>query len=75
MCGGSSGQHAQSSGQGMMCGRPAAQAEDPFGQKQSKPQQQQQSGMGMCPCCRGMAMMDGMKMNDPHKGMDMMPKQ
>jgi hypothetical protein len=80
MCGGTSGQQAQSSGQGgMICGRPgqSAQAEDPFGLKQSKPQQQQQSGMGMCPCCRGMASMGGMKMDggDPHKGMDMSPKQ
>ncbi len=35
--------------------------------------------MGMCPCCRGMAMMQGggMKMDgdDPHKGMDMTPKE
>jgi hypothetical protein len=82
MCGGVSGQQAQSSGQAQMCGRPAqpTQAEDSFGLKQSKPQQQ--SGMGMCPCCRGMASMDGMKMDgmkmdggDPHKGMDMSPKQ
>jgi hypothetical protein len=75
MCGGVDGPHAQASSQGSMsCGRPAqsAQAEDPFGLKQSKPQQQ--TGM-MCPCCRGMAMMQGggMKMDadDPHKGMDM----
>jgi hypothetical protein len=33
--------------------------------------QQQQSGMGMCPCCKNMASMGGMKPNDPHKGMDM----
>jgi hypothetical protein len=84
MCGGSgSGQQAQTSGQGgMMCGRPSqsTQAEDPFGLKQSKPQQQQQQQTGMmCPCCRGMAMMGGggMKMDgdDPHKGMNMGPKQ
>ena len=73
---------------GMMCGRPAAQAQDPFGMKPSAPQQ---SGMGMCPCCRGMAMMRGGMMeggmmgggmmgggmkqgDDPHKGMDMPPK-
>jgi hypothetical protein len=83
MCGGMGGQQAQSPGQGggMACGRPAqsSQAEDPFGlkvQPQQKPQQQ--TGM-MCPCCRGMAMMQGggMKMDgdDPHKGMDMSPKQ
>ena len=66
---------------GMMCGRPASssQAEDPFGMKPSEPQQ---SGMGLCPCCRGMAMMGGGMMgggtkqgDDPHKGMDMSPKQ
>ena len=80
MCGGTGdGQQAQSTGQGgMMCGRPAqsTQAEDPFGTRQSKPQpQQQQLGM-MCPCCRAMAGMGGMKMDsdDPHKGMDMSPK-
>jgi hypothetical protein len=83
MCGGMGGQQAQTSGQGagqsaMSCGRPSqsTQAEDPFGLKQNKPQQQ--TGM-MCPCCRGMAMMGGggMKMDgdDPHKGMDMGPKQ
>ena len=32
---------------------------------------QQKSAMGMCPCCKNMAMMDGMKSDDPHKGMDM----
>lgn len=81
MCGGMSGQQAQSSGQGgsMSCGRPAqsTQAEDPFSPK-VQPQQPRQAGM-MCPCCRGMAMMQGggMKMDgdDPHKGMDMSPKQ
>lgn len=82
MCGGMGKQaDGSSQAQGGMCGRSAqpSQADDPFGLKQSKPQpQQQQSGVGMCPCCRGMAMMgDGMKMNsdDPHKGMDMTPKQ
>ena len=76
MCGSMGGQQASSSGQGGMCGRPAAAAEDPFGQKLSQPQQQQ-TGMGMCPCCKGMAMMRGgmpMQGDDPHKGMDM-PKQ
>jgi hypothetical protein len=72
----------RSSQGGMMCGRPAtsSQAEDPFGMKPSEPQQQ--SGMGLCPCCRGMAMMGGGMMgggtkqgDDPHKGMDMSPKQ
>ena len=77
MCGGTGGQQAQSSGQGggMMCSRPA-QAEDPFGQKVQPLQKPQQMGM-MCPCCRNTAGMGGMKTdgNDPHKGMDMSPKQ
>ena len=71
MCGG--GQQAQaSSGQagGMMCGRGAAAA-DPM---EDKPAQKSQ-GMGMCSCCKNMAMMRGMMQgDDPHKGMDM-PKQ
>ena len=80
MCGGmGTGQQAQSTGQGaMMCGRPSAstQAEDPFGLKVQPQQQQSHSGMGMCPCCRGMAMMrpGGTQGEDPHKGMDMSPK-
>ncbi|MGE3992226.1 hypothetical protein [Pseudorhodoplanes sp.] len=84
MCGGMGGQQAQSSGQGgssMSCGRPAqsTQAEDPFGLKVQPNQKPQQMGM-MCPCCRNMAGMmqgGGMKMDgdDPHKGMDMTPKQ
>jgi hypothetical protein len=44
----------------------------------SQAQPEQKSGMGImggCPCCKNMAMMmDGMKSDDPHKGMDM-PKQ
>ena len=79
MCGGGQQTQAGATGQTAMCGRRSTtQAEDPFGLKQSKPQQQA-TGMGMCPCCRGMAMMQGggMKMDgdDPHKGMDMTPKQ
>ena len=81
MCGGMGGQQAQTSGQsGMSCGRPAqsTQAEDPFGLKVQPQQKSQQTGM-MCPCCKNMAGMKGggMKMDgdDPHKGMDMSPKQ
>ena len=82
MCGSMGGQQNQSAGQGssMMCGRPAqsTQAEDPFGLKVQPSQKPQQTGM-MCPCCRGMAMMQGggMKMDgdNPHKGMDMSPKE
>jgi hypothetical protein len=38
----------------------------------AKIRQQQQSGSGgMCGCCKDMAMMGGMKPDDPHKGMDM----
>jgi hypothetical protein len=33
--------------------------------------EQKSTGMGMCPCCKNMAMMDGMKSDDSHKGMDM----
>lgn len=66
---------------GIMCGRPSTRTQaDPLGMKPSEPQQQ--SGMGMCPCCRGMAMMGGgpKQGDDPHKGMnmpgmDMSPKQ
>ena len=53
-----------------MCGRGAAAA-DPM---EDKPAQKSQ-GMGMCACCKNMAMMRGMMQgDDPHKGMDM-PKQ
>jgi hypothetical protein len=79
MCGGM-GQQAQASTPGqsaMACGRPGpAAAEDPFGLKPSQPQQQQ-SGMGMCPCCKGMAMMQqggAPQADDPHKGMNMSPR-
>jgi hypothetical protein len=68
MCG-SEGQQAA------MCGRsaaPKAMSEWPDAPKAKT--EQQKSGMGMCPCCKNMAMMDGMKSDDPHKGMDM-PKQ
>ena len=36
-------------------------------------QDEQKPGMAMggCPCCKNMAMMGGMKSDDPHKGMDM----
>ena len=74
MCGGG-GQQASAGG---MCGSsggmkqmsewPARTAD---GQKQDG---QKQGGMGMCSCCKDMAMMGGMKADDPHKGMDM-PKQ
>jgi hypothetical protein len=55
----------------MMCGRSAA-ADDA---KADKPAQKPQA-MGMCPCCKNMAMMRGGMMgeDDPHKGMDM-PRQ
>ncbi len=67
MCGG-----GQQAGSGGMCGAPAASkqmSEWPEAPKAQQPQQQ--SGMGMCGCCKNMAMMDGMKSDDPHKGMDM----
>ena len=74
MCGGD-----QKAGGGM-CSKPAAarnmsesvEKEWPTtpGKAQSE-QPQQKSGMMMCACCKNMAMMDGMKGDDPHKGMDM----
>ncbi|MCK1512096.1 hypothetical protein IVB22_05835 [Bradyrhizobium sp. 190] len=76
MCGGG-GQQAG------MCGAPAASksmservAKDwPAAPSQAQPEQKSGTGMGGCPCCKNMAMMmDGMKSDDPHKGMDM-PKQ
>jgi hypothetical protein len=47
-------------------------ARDADGQKPAEGQKQ--AGMAMCGCCKDMAMMGGMKGDDPHKGMDM-PKQ
>lgn len=68
MCGG--GQQAS----GGMCGAPAAanSMKDWPDAPKAKPEKKQ-SGMGggMCGCCKNMAMMDGMKSDDPHKGMDM----
>jgi hypothetical protein len=71
MCGG--GQQQSMGGQGGMCGAPAASkqmSEWPTRQ----PEGQKQASMGMCACCKDMAMMGGMKGDDPHKGMDM-PKE
>jgi len=71
MCGGSGQQAQNTTAQGGMCGRSAA-VSDPMADKPAM--STKQSGMGMCGCCKNMAMMDGMKADDPHKGMDM-PKQ
>lgn len=69
--------------QGGMCGAPAASknmseraAKDwPVAPSQAQPEQKSGMAMGGCPCCKNMAMMmDGMKSDDPHKGMEM-PKQ
>ena len=69
--------------QGGMCSAPAASrnmseraAKDwPVAPSQAQPEQKSAMAMGGCPCCKNMAMMmDGMKSDDPHKGMDM-PKQ
>jgi hypothetical protein len=69
MCGGGSGQQAQNA-QGGMCGKStAAAADDPTADKPSM--SMKKTGMDMCGCCKNMAMMDGMKADDPHKGMDM----
>jgi hypothetical protein len=73
MCGGD----GQQAGAGGMCGAsggPMKQMSDWPVAPQAQPQQPR-TGMGMgCPCCRNMAMMGGMKADDPHKGMEM-PKQ
>lgn len=72
MCGGGAGQQASAGG---MCGvsSGAKQMSERTRASDSQPQQKK-SGMGMCPCCRNMASMDGMKADDPHEGMDM-PKE
>lgn len=71
MCGGAGQQAQNTTAQGGMCGRSAA-ADDPMADKPAL--SMKKSGMSMCGCCKNMAMMDGMKADDPHKGMDM-PKQ
>lgn len=71
MCGG--GQ------QGGMCGTSAASknmseksaSEWPMAPGQAQSDRKSGMAMGGCPCCKNMAMMDGMKADDPHKGMDM----
>ncbi len=68
MCG---GQEAS----GGMCGAPAASkqmSEWPMAPGKAEAAKAQSGmAMGMCACCKNMAMMDGMKADDPHKGMDM----
>ena len=67
MCGGG-GQQAG------MCGGNAAASKNmsEWPMAPGKAQAEQKSGgMAMCPCCKNMAMMDGMKDDDPHKGMNM----
>ena len=79
MCGGGGGQQQSmmSGGSGGMCGGGGGKqmsewpARDAEGQK---PAEGQKQAMGMCGCCKDMAMMGGGKGDDPHKGMDM-PKQ
>jgi hypothetical protein len=67
MCGG-----GQQAGSQAMCGAPAASKRMSEWPEAPRAQQsQKQSGMAMCGCCNNMAMMDGMKPDDPHKGMDM----
>jgi hypothetical protein len=71
MCGGGGGEQAG------MCGAPSAsktmsEPKDwPMAPSQAKPEQKSGMAMGGCPCCKNMAMMGGMKSDDPHKGMDM----
>jgi len=76
MCGGQQPQASSSNTvtSGMMCGATGTAQDDPMADKPAqKPQQQ----MGMCPCCRNMAMMRGGASGMQHHnmpGMDM-PKQ
>jgi len=70
MCGGDNQQTAG------MCGAPVAASKNmsewPMAPGKAQPDQQKSGmNMGMCACCRNMAMMGGMKSDDPHKGMDM----
>jgi len=77
MCGG-----GQQAGGGMCGGSTASKtmsertAQDwPAAPGQATPEQKPGGmAMGGCPCCKNMAMMGGMKSDDPHKGMEM-PKQ
>ena len=70
MCGG-----GQQAGAGGMCGASPATAnsmkEWPDAPKAKPEEKQSGMGGGMCGCCKNMAMMGGMKSDDPHKGMDM----
>ena len=71
MCGG-----AQQAGG--MCGNTTAKsvsektAKDwPAVPGQAQPEQKPNMAMGGCSYCKNMAMMDSMKPDDPHKGMDL----
>lgn len=68
MCGGGSVQQTATTAQagGMSCMGMQKVADDPMADKSDKPMM---SG-GMCPCCKNMAMMGGMK-----QGGDAQPKQ
>jgi len=75
MCGGSMQQTATTAqAGGMSCmGMQQAQA-DPMAEKSDKPM----TAGGMCPCCKSMAMMGGMKHDgdtQPKQDMPMAPKQ
>lgn len=77
MCGGGSQQQSMMGGgsSGGMCGSSGAakqMSEWPARDADGK-QQGPKQAMGMCGCCKDMAMMGG-SADDPHKGMDM-PKQ
>jgi hypothetical protein len=75
MCGSeqASGMCGASSNSKMMSEKSAS--EWPMAPEKSQPAQQGAGMRMMCPCCRNMAMMDGMKADDPHKGMDMQKQQ
>jgi hypothetical protein len=70
MCGGGSGGGQQAAAGGMCGSGGAAKQMSEWPARDPDGKQQKQSGMGMCGCCKDMAMMGG-KGDDPHKGMDM----
>ena len=72
MCGGGGQQSTAGGSGGGMCAAPTSKQMSEWPTREAEGQKQ--TGMGMCGCCKDMAMMGGTKGEDPHKGMDM-PKQ
>jgi len=69
MCGG--GQ----AGAGGICGAPESKTMSEWPDAPKTQQSQKSAGTAMCGCCKDMAMMDGMKSEDQHKGMDRQKQQ